>query len=114
VLWGLPQFDIHIPWWGLSILMVVLAVYSFITYRMGRLALIQKPIVAPDSIIGTEGKVVKPLTPVGSVKVQGVLWKAVCAESQLETDDEVVVVGIDRLKLIVILKRRSSPPAGRR
>lgn len=105
VLWVLPHFDIHIPLWGLAILMVGLAILSYVTYLIGKPTFILRPRVAPETIIGSEGKVVRPLAPEGYVKVQGVLWKAVCAESGLEAGDEIVVVGIDRLKLIVCPKR---------
>ena len=104
VLWVLPRFNIHIPLWGLVTMAVALAIYAYITYRLGRLVLIKKPIVDPESIIGNQGVVVRPLKPEGYVKVQGVLWKASCAESELETGDEVMVIGIDRLKLIVCRK----------
>ena len=110
VLWVLPRFNIHIPLWGLVILAVALAVYGYVTYRLGRLVLIKKPIVTPEAIIGNQGKVVRPLNPEGYVKVQGVLWKASCVESELEVGDEVVVVGIDRLKLIVCRKERHLQP----
>jgi len=99
VLWGLPYFDIYIPLWGLATLMIALAIVGYISYRIGKPTFFLKPRVTPE--IGSEGKVVTPLTPQGYVKVQGVLWKAVCTESGLETGDEVVVVGLDGLKLIV-------------
>jgi len=106
VLWVLPYFNIHIPMWGLAVLMVGLAIFSYVTYRIGRPTFFLRPRVAPETIIGNEGRVVRPLAPEGYVKVQGVLWKAICAESQLEAGDEVVVVAIDRLKLIVCRKQK--------
>lgn len=101
VLWLLPRFDINIPLWGLAILMVALAVYSYVMYRVGRSTFLMRPKVAAEAIIGNEGKVVRRLAPEGYVKVQGVLWKATCNESELEAGDEVVVVGIEGLRLIV-------------
>ena len=104
VLWVLPYFNIHIPLWALLVLMVALAVFSYITYRMGKVTFFLRPRVAPEAIIGSEGKVVKPVAPVGYVKVKGVLWKAICGESALEVGDEVVVVAIDGLRLVVCRK----------
>ena len=109
VLWVLPYFDIHIPLWGLVVLMLGLAIFSYVTYRLGRLTFLLRPRVAPENIIGNEGRVVRSLAPEGYVKVQGVLWKATCAEAELEAGDEVVVVGIDRLKLTVC--RKGTPGA---
>ena len=106
VLLVLPYFNIHVPLWGLVVSMVGLAIFGYVTYRIGRPTFFLLPRVAPETIIGNEGKVVRPLAPEGCVKVQGVLWKAMCAEAELETGDEVVVVGIERLKLIVRRKEK--------
>ena len=102
--WGLPHFNIHIPLWGIVILMLGLLVYSFYTYRMGRLALSGKPLVAPEAIIGCEGIVATPLDPKGFVKVKNELWRAT-SESSLEVGDEIIVTGIDGIKLKVIAKK---------
>jgi membrane protein implicated in regulation of membrane protease activity len=101
VLWLLPQFDVNLPLWVLAILMLALAVYSYVMYRVGRATFLIRPKVAAETVIGSRGKVTKRLAPEGYVKVQGVLWKAICVESELEVDDEVVVVGIEGLRLIV-------------
>jgi len=108
-LWLLPHFfNINMPLWGLAILMLALAVYSGVMYRVGRQTFYIRPKVAADNIIGSEGRVTKPLAPDGYVKVQGVLWKAICNESELGVGDEVEVVGIEGLKLIVKPKRSGS------
>jgi len=97
----LPYLNIHIPLWGLIILMVALAVYSHVMYRVGKPTFLMRPKVAAEAIIGNEGKVTKRLAPEGYVKVQGVLWKATCSESELEVGDEVEVVGIEGLRLLI-------------
>jgi membrane protein implicated in regulation of membrane protease activity len=101
VRWWLPQFDIHISWWVTGILMCLLLMYSFYTYRMGRQALLRKSPVYPDTIIGSEGVVATPLDPTGYVKVKGELWKATSA-SELEIGDRIVVTKIDGIRLIVV------------
>ena len=107
VLWLLPQFDVNLPLWVLGILMAALAIYSYIMYRIGRSTFLIRPKVAAETVIGNGGKVTKRLAPEGYVKVQGVLWKATCVESELEVGDEVVVVGIEGLRLIVSPKLRT-------
>jgi membrane protein implicated in regulation of membrane protease activity len=107
VLWLLPLFNINIPLWVLAILMVALAIYSYIMYRVGRSTFLIGPRVAAEAIIGNDGKVTKRLAPEGYVKVQGVLWKATCIESELEVGDEIVVVNIEGLRLIVSPKERT-------
>jgi len=84
--------------------MMGLLVYSFYTYRMGRRALSGTPLVAPEAIIGCEGIVATPLDPKGFVKVKNELWKA-SSESVLEVGDEIVVIGIDGIKLKVVAKK---------
>jgi membrane protein implicated in regulation of membrane protease activity len=106
VLWLLPLFNVNIPLWVLGILMAALAVYSYVMYRIGRSTFLIKPKVAAETIIGNDGKVTKRLAPEGYVKVQGVLWKATCVESELEVGDDVVVVDINGLRLIVSPKGR--------
>jgi membrane protein implicated in regulation of membrane protease activity len=51
--------------------------------------------------------VTRRLAPEGYVKVKGVLWKAICDETELEIGDEVVVVGIGGLRLVVSPKVRA-------
>lgn len=99
VLWGLPQLDIHIPLWGLITVMVAWVVFTVITYRMGSRALMRKPeIVLP--LISSQGKVVSPLTPEGLVRIKGELWQATSVGGNIDTGEEVTVVGQDGLKLI--------------
>ncbi|MCX6009652.1 MAG: hypothetical protein NTW48_06430 [Chloroflexi bacterium] len=107
VLWLLPRFNVNLPLWVLGILMIALAVYSSVMYRIGKLTFLMKPKVAAEAIIGNEGKVTKRLAPEGYVKVQGVLWKATCSESELEVGDEVLVVGIEGLRLLVRPKEKT-------
>jgi len=85
-----------------------LAAYSYIMYRVGVPTFLMKPKVAAETIIGNDGKVTRRLDPEGYVKVQGVLWKATCVESELEVGDDVVVVDINGLRLIVSPKRRTA------
>jgi membrane protein implicated in regulation of membrane protease activity len=108
VMWLLPILNVNIPLWVLGILMVALAVYSCVMYRVGAPTFLMKPKVAAETIIGNDGKVTRRLAPEGYVKVQGVLWKATCLESELEVGDDVVVVGINGLRLIVCPKERTA------
>lgn len=105
-LWLLPHFfNINMPLWGLVILMTGLAIYSGVMYRVGRQTFFIRPKVAAENLIGSEGKVTSPLAPDGYVKVQGVLWKATCNESELGVGDEVEVLGMEGLRLIVKPKK---------
>ena len=100
VLWGLPKLGIHIPLVGLIALMVAWAAYAIISYRMGSRALRRKPVVDLLPMIGSKGKVVSPLTPEGLVRIKGELWQATSVGGNIDTGEEVTVVGQDGLKLI--------------
>ena len=74
VLWGLPKLGIHIPLWGLIILMVAWGSYVIYAYRLGSRALMKKPVAGLTAMIGSKGRVVNPLAPEGFIKVEGVLY----------------------------------------
>ena len=101
VLWGLPQLDIHIPLAGLIALMVAWGAYAVISYQMGSRALRKGPIVGLPDMVGSRGRVVSPLAPEGLVKIRGELWQAISAGAQIDTDEEITVVGQDGLRLVV-------------
>ncbi|MDH5696837.1 MAG: NfeD family protein, partial [Dehalococcoidia bacterium] len=101
VLWGLPQLGIHIPLAGLIALTVALAAFSIIIYRMGSRALRRKPVVGLPDMVGSKGKVVSRLAPVGLVKIKDELWEAKSARGRIDNGAEVTVVGQEGLKLVV-------------
>ncbi len=102
-LWGLPGIGVHIPVAGLVAFMMAWGAYSVITYRMGSLALRKKPLI---NMVGSKGEVVSPLAPEGMVKIKGELWVAKSARGEMHAGEQIVVVGQERLKLVV---RASSP-----
>ena len=99
----LPQLGITLPLWGVILLALALVVQSVVSYRLSHQALAKKPVVAPGNIIGSHGKAVTVLTPEGYVQVQGELWQAQTA-CQLEPGEEVIVTGMNLLKLLVTPK----------
>ena len=101
VLWGLPRLGIHIPLWILIIVMVAWCTYTVITYRMDSRALKREPIPGLLEMLGSEGKVVNPLVLEGLVRIRGELWMAKSISGRINTDEKVIVVGQDGLKLIV-------------
>ena len=101
VLWGLPQLGIHIPLAGLIALTVALAAFAIIIYRMGSRALRRKPVVGLPDMVGSKGKVVSRLAPVGLVKIKDELWEAKSARGRIDNGAEVTVVGQEGLKLVV-------------
>ena len=104
VLWLLPRFDIRMPLWLLAMMMLALAVHSYMMYRAGKVTFSLKPKVAFENIVGAEGVVTSWQGSEGYIKVQGVLWKARCPEHELKPGDKVVVTTIERLRLVVAPK----------
>ena len=100
VLVGLPQLDIEIPLGVLIAVMVVFAIFSVLLYQAGSRALKIKP-VALSVMIGSKGKVVSPLAPVGFIKIKDELWEAESVGSKISIGKEVMVVEQDGLKLSV-------------
>ena len=105
VLWGLPWLGIHLPLWGSIVLLIILmaawGTYTVITYWMGSRALREKPVVGLPDMVGSKGEVVSPLAPEGLVKIRGELWIAESESDEVALGGKVIVVGQDRLKLVV-------------
>ena len=101
VLWGLPKLGIYIPLWILIAVIVALGAYAVFAYRMGSRALRKKPVTGLTAMVGSRGKVVKPLAPEGFVRIRGELWRAISANESIEAGEEITVVAQDGLRLIV-------------
>jgi membrane-bound serine protease (ClpP class) len=98
VLWLLPRVGINIPLWSLMLMMTALGVYNYISYRLGKKALIKKPMVSPD--IGSQGRTTTPVSPTGYVRVNGELWRA-SSTSTIDAGEEISVVGIKGMTLLI-------------
>ena len=98
VLWLLPRVEINIPLWGLILMMIALGVYNYINYRLGKKALIKKPMISPD--IGSRGRTTTPISPKGYVRVNGELWQA-SSSSTIDAGVEITVVGMEGMTLLI-------------
>ena len=81
--------------------MVVWGAISVIVYRVGSQALTRKELAGLPAMVGTEGRVVSRLAPKGLVRIKGELWEAMSSGVDIDAGEEVVVVGQNRLRLIV-------------
>jgi len=52
-------------------------------------------------MIGTTGKVIKALTPVGTITISGERWKAKSVADNIEVDEDVEIVSLKGLTLEV-------------
>ena len=101
VIFGLPRLGVKVPLGGLIAMMSGLVAYGIVSYRMGSRALLKEPMAGFTDMVGSRGKVVKPLNPGGVIKIAGELWEATTIDCKIDTGEEVVVIGREGLKLIV-------------
>ena len=101
VLVGLPELGIKLHLAVLIVLMLAWAVVTILNYRAGSRALKRQPVAGLGTMVGSRGRVVKPLQPEGLIKVGGELWQAKSVGADIDSGNEVIVVGQDRKILIV-------------
>jgi membrane protein implicated in regulation of membrane protease activity len=114
VLWLLPSFGINIPVWLLIVFMAVLAVYSYFTSRLVGKVMGRAAAVGNEALIGIKCTTTTPLLPDGYVRVGTELWRARSVSGDIDVEAEVVIVGINRLMLLVKLSKDTSFDEGQR
>ncbi len=101
VLWLLPRFGINISVWLLIVFMLAWAIYSCLTSRLVAKVIGRAAAVGPETLIGVKCTTTTPLLPDGYVRVGTELWQARSMTGNVEIGTEVVIVGINRLTLLV-------------
>ena len=94
--------DVRIP---LSITIIVgllIAIVVFTIHIKVMPSFRWKQATGREGMIGLQGRVVQPLTPVGTIYVKGENWKARSNGDYIEVDENVEVVGIEGLTLRVV------------
>ncbi|MBA7569414.1 hypothetical protein ES708_11153 [subsurface metagenome] len=61
----------------------------------------RKQVTGREGMIGTQGRVVEPLTPIGTIIVKGEYWKAKSLDDNIEFDENVEIVRLEGLVLKV-------------
>ena len=103
VLWVL---GIKVPLWAAIVIALVLGSFAFITHKVIIPSFHKKKVTGSEGMIGLEGEVIKPLTPVGVVMVGGEYWKAKSAGGKIAAGAEVEILGLNGLTLTVKPKDR--------
>jgi membrane-bound serine protease (ClpP class) len=104
--WLLPEFDIGLSFSVLIGVMVAWAAFAAALFIFTTRTLKRQTVVGLPTMMGSKGKVASSLVPEGLVRIKGELWGATSAEGNVDTGEEVEVVGEDGLKLVV---RRTGP-----
>jgi len=99
--WVLPEFGVKLP---VSVLIGVMATWAVLgtwLFIITSHALKKQAPAGLPSMVGTKGKTTTRLAPEGMVKIKGELWSARSAEGDINTGEAIVVVGEERMKLLV-------------
>ena len=94
-------FGIRIPLPITIVIALLLGTSIFITHKAIIPSFNWKQVTGSEGMIGTQGRVVKPLTPVGTITVAGERWKAKSIDDNIEVDETVEIIGLDGLTLKV-------------
>jgi len=94
-------FEIKLPLPVIVIVALIVGTLIFIVHKAVIPSFHRKQVTGREGMIGLQGRVVESLTPIGVVIVEGEYWKAKSADENIEIDEEVEIIGIDRLTLRV-------------
>ena len=101
VLWF---FRIRISLPIVIVIALLLGTFVFITHKVIIPSFHKKKVTGSEGMIGLEGEVIEPLTPVGVIRVEGEYWKAKSVGENIPAGEDVEILGLDRLMLTVRLK----------
>ena len=104
VLWF---FRIRISLPFVIVIALLLGTFAFVTHKVIIPSFHKKKVTGSEGMIGLEGEVIEPLTPVGVIRVGGEYWKAKSVDEDIKAGEEVEILGLDRLMLTVKRKNRS-------
>ena len=101
IILALRFFGVRIP---LPITIVVALIVGTLVFMI-HMAVIpsfhRKQVTGREGMIGAQGRVVEPLSPVGAVTVNGEYWRAKSADGNIGVDEDVEVVALEGLTLKV-------------
>ena len=103
ILW---QAGVHLSPPVIITVIVFLIIPALVIYKAIVRSTERRPIGGREGMIGLHGKVVTPLAPVGVIKIRGESWKATCTNDNIDIHEEVVVTGIEGLRLVVKRKTK--------
>jgi membrane-bound ClpP family serine protease len=92
---------IQIPLPIVILLAILVGAFVFIVHKAIIPDFRRKPVTGQEGMIGLEGRVIKTLTPVGTVIVGGEYWWAKSVNGNIGIGESIEIVGVDRLTLKV-------------
>ena len=97
----LNVFRIAIPLPAAIVLALVLGALIFVIHMAVIPSFHRRIVTGSEGMLGAQGRVVKSLNPVGTIVIEGEHWRAKSVEDSIEVDENVEIVGLDRLTLSV-------------
>lgn len=97
---------IQIPLPIVILIAILVGAFVFIVHKAVIPDFRRRPVTGQEGMIGLEGRVIKTLTPVGTVIVGGEYWRAKSVNGNIGVDESVEIVGVDRLTLKVKRKHQ--------
>ncbi|MFC1992349.1 NfeD family protein [Chloroflexota bacterium] len=85
---------------------LLLGIIVFVIHKAVIPTFHKNQVTGSEGMIGLEGEVVEPLTPVGVVRVGGETWKAKSVGENIEAGEKVEILGLNRLTLEVRRKNQ--------
>ena len=80
---------------------IIFVIFVFIRHVAVIPSFHRKQVTGREGMIDEQGKVVKPLTPVGVITIKGEYWNAQSVEDSIDADENVEIVGLEGLTLRV-------------
>lgn len=99
-------FQIRVSVLIIIVIVLLLGIFIFITHKVIIPSFHKKKVTGSEGMIGLEGVVIEPLTPMGVIQVEGEYWKARAVDGDIAAGEEVEVLGLNRLILEVKGKNR--------
>ena len=85
---------------------IIVGIFVFIIHIAVIPSFHKKQVTGREGMVGAQGRVVEPLTPVGTITVKGEYWRAKSLDDNIEVDEDVEIVGLEGLMLRVKRKSR--------
>ena len=101
VIVALRFFDIAIPLPIMIVLALILGILIFIIHVAVISSFHKRTVTGSEGMVGTQGRVVELLKPVGAIFVEGERWKAISVDDTIAVDENVEIVGVEGLTLRV-------------
>jgi len=97
---------IQIPLPIVILIAILAGALIFMIHKVVILDFRRRPVTGREGMIGTKGRVVKTLSPIGTIIVGSEYWRAKSVNGSIGVGEDVEIVGLDGLTLKVKRKKR--------